>query len=87
MENMMFRKQIFFNSDEDNADIEVTQESNAFIIWLNDAYHGRFILDYHVWDRDAMIEKAVDLSRKPIETLLNSEIFVKKGKAWAEVKR
>jgi len=87
MNNILYQKEIYFNHEEDNAFIYVTDETNGYFIWLDDTDKGKFILDYHTYDRDKMIEKAVELGKQTIEKLLESEIMIKKGKAWAESKR
>ena len=87
MKNVIYSKQLYRKHDEDWAYIRVTEEANAYFVWIDHSYEGYMILDWSWLNRDAMIEKAVDLSRMKYETLLNSEIFVKKGAAWAEMKR
>jgi len=87
MDDILYQKQIYFNHEEDEAYIYVTDEQNCYIVWLVDAKAGKFILDFHTYDRDKMIEKAVELGKLTIEELLESEIMIKKGKAWAKSKR
>lgn len=70
MDNIIFKKMVYYINDEDYLCIQVTKENNGFFIWFvsdqNDVSDS--IIDYDLFDKDGIIEKAVDISRlDPIE--------------------
>lgn len=69
---MLFNKKIYYNDDEDFAFVQVTAENNGYFIWLytNGNEISTSIIDYHLYDMYYMIEKAVDISHLPFNSII-----------------
>lgn len=77
MKNVLYSKRVYYQ-DEDPASpnrydfppsVWVTQEENCIILWVSNENGEYFLLGWHMFCKDTVIEWAVDLARMKYEQI------------------